>query len=75
MAADGHEHAGVGDSPECRACPVCALLQAVSSARPEVTEHLASAGRELALALQAVLDGYGAEARGDGTPIRRINID
>lgn len=58
---DGHEHgglpgSGIGGGPECTLCPVCVLLQALTSVRPEVTQHLLNAGRELTLALTAVLE-------------------
>jgi hypothetical protein len=58
---DAHEHrglpgSGIGGGPECTLCPVCVLLQAVTSVRPEVTQHLLNAGRELTLALTAVLE-------------------
>ena len=52
---------GIGGGPECTLCPVCVFLQAVSSIRPEVMQHLLNAGRELTLALTAVLDAQ-AEA-------------
>ena len=58
---DGHEHGavpghGIGGGPECTLCPVCVLLQALTSVRPEVTQHLLNAGRELTLALTAMLE-------------------
>ena len=52
---------GIGGGPECTLCPVCVLLQALSSVRPEVTQHLLNAGRELTLALTAALEAQ-AEA-------------
>ena len=61
-----HEHgpipsSGIGGGPECTLCPVCVLFQALSSMRPEVTQHLLNAGRELTLALTAMLENQ-AEA-------------
>lgn len=58
---DAHEHgttpgSGIGGGPECTLCPVCVLLQALTSVRPEVTQHLLNAGRELTLALTAMLE-------------------
>ncbi len=55
-AEGAHSH-GVGGSPECQLCPVCVLLQAVGSARPDVTAHLLAAARELAMAVKTVVDG------------------
>ena len=75
MAESAHRHAGHGDSPECLLCPVCALLQALSASRPDVTEHLVAAGRELTLALQAALDGHARSHEDAGERLRRINID
>lgn len=68
MDADSHGHGpfegvpgGIGGGPECTLCPVCVLLQAMTTARPEVTTHLIAAGRELTLALKAALEAQ-AEA-------------
>ena len=47
---------GIGGGTECTLCPICVLLQAMTSLRPEVTQHLLNAGRELTLALTAVLE-------------------
>lgn len=71
----GHEHAGlphsgIGGSPECTLCPVCVLFQAMTSVRPEVTQHLLNAGRELTLALTAVLETQ-AEAYGHASTRHR----
>lgn len=57
----------------CRSCPMCAFIATVSELQPEAAQHLAAAGRELLLALGAVLadvqpeegaDVYGPERRG-----------
>ena len=59
-----HDHGavpGIGGGPECTLCPVCVFLQAITSVRPEVTQHLLNAGRELTLALTAMLENQ-AEA-------------
>lgn len=53
-------------------CPVGMLLTATGQARPEAVEHLINAGRELMLAVAAVLNaraGEGAE------PVRLEKID
>lgn len=75
MGEEPHVGAGVGGSSECVLCPVCALLQAVTATRPEVTEHLLAAGRELTLAVKAALDGHVAAHDRAGERLRRINID
>ena len=63
--ADPSEHVhglpgGLGASQECLLCPVCVFLQAMSQARPEVTQHLLAAARELTLALRAVVESQAA---------------
>jgi hypothetical protein len=64
------------DGKECTACPVCVLLSSLSNAKPEVTLHLAAAARELALAVQALIDpGVNASAPAAETRFERIRID
>jgi hypothetical protein len=71
-----HEHPPVGGGAECLACPICVLLQAVSSVRPEVVQHLVAAGRELTLALQAVVAAQAdAHAEHDEPRVERIRVD
>ena len=71
------DHAAHGDQP-CRSCPVCMLIEAVGSSRPEVAGHLRAAGRELSLAMRAALEAMpedpDASDRPDGR-LRRINLD
>ncbi|WP_370328205.1 hypothetical protein [Euzebya sp.] len=52
-----HTH-GFGGSPECQLCPICVVLQAVGTSRPDVTAHLLAAARELALAVKVVAEGH-----------------
>lgn len=73
-----HVH-GFGGSPECQLCPVCVVLQAVGTSRPDVTAHLLAAARELALALKTVAEGH-VEATDRAQAVMndrltRINID
>lgn len=49
---------GIGGSPECQLCPVCVLLQALGTSRPDVTSHLLTAARSLALAVKAAAEGH-----------------
>jgi hypothetical protein len=68
-----HEHGaipGFGGGPECTLCPVCVFLQAITSVRPEATQHLLNAGRELTLALTAMLETQ-AEAYGHASTRQR----
>lgn len=69
-----HHH--VGGQTECLACPICVVLQALSSTRPEVVEHLVAAGRELTLALRAVTESAAAaHAERDDAGLERIDLD
>jgi hypothetical protein len=38
-------------------CPICTVVTALGEASPELVEHLLVAGRELLLAVRAVIDG------------------
>lgn len=58
----------------CQVCPVCLLLGGGLAARPEVREHLRAAGRELAMALRAALDGAG-EGGDAPSDLRRIDLE
>lgn len=75
MREDDHRHGSIGGSSECLVCPVCVLLQAVTTSRPEVTHHLVAAGRELTLALKAALDDHVDSHGRAGDGLRRITID
>ncbi len=73
-----HTH-GFGGSPECQLCPVCVLLQAIGTSRPDVTSHLLAAAREVALAVKSVVEGQ-VEATDRAQAVMndrltRINID
>lgn len=73
-----HDHppaTGIGGSDECLLCPVCVLLQAVTSLRPEVTRHLLAAGRELTQALQAILESQESSQQQAGERLQRIDLD
>jgi hypothetical protein len=70
-----HDHPPVGGGAECLACPVCVLLQAVSSVRPEVVQHLAAAGRELTLALAALVEAQVAAHEPSDRKVQRIRVD
>jgi hypothetical protein len=72
----GHEHPS-----NCAYCPICATIGVVRNARPEIVEHLATATRELIVAVGLFLEEaermVGGEER-DREPasrIHRIDID
>lgn len=75
MPQEAHDHGTPGASPECLLCPVCVLLQALTTSRPEVTHHLVAAGRELTLALKAALDDHAQAHERAADRLRRIDID
>jgi hypothetical protein len=54
----------LGESPECRVCPVCQLLRLVRAANPEVFGHLADAAAALSAAARELL----GEASGHASP-------
>jgi hypothetical protein len=53
-------------------CPVCLLVTAAGSASPELAEHLVVAGRELLLALRALID---ARLEATGGPTRPSGLE
>lgn len=55
-------------------CPVCTMVTALGAARPELLMHMLLAGREVLLALRAVIDAR-LEARPEPRgPLERIDI-
>jgi len=77
----GGEHGwgGFGGSPECMLCPICVLLQALSTSKPEVSQHLLGAARELAMALKAAVESqveaYDRAAARAASRFERIDLD
>lgn len=65
----------IGNGPECVLCPVCVVLQALSTSRPEVTEHLVAAGRELTRALMTLLEAHEARGQQHDQRLQRIPVD
>ncbi len=57
-------------------CPICLAVSAVQPLAPEVVEHLLGAGRELLLAVKAVVDSRAIDVGRDdsGPTIERIDI-
>jgi hypothetical protein len=58
-------------------CPVCMTLSVFRPVRPEVVGHLLRAGTEMFLAMQAAIDGRGAELKDEPQtgPVRLEKID
>ena len=54
-------------------CPFCLAVIAAQDIRPEMTEHLLGAARELALAVRALIDG-GADQASGSSPLEHIAI-
>jgi hypothetical protein len=65
-----------GAAPACTVafCPLCAAVTALGEARPEVAEHLLRAGRELLLALRALVDAR-LEGSRSGPRLERVPVD
>jgi hypothetical protein len=57
-------------------CPICAAVTAVGQARPDLVEHVLMAGREMLLALRALIDAR-LEGGGDDGPtkLERLTIE
>lgn len=73
-----HDHppnSRIGGGQECVLCPVCVLLQALSTARPEVMEHLLAAGKELTLAVQALVEAQAEGHRRGDDGLQRIDVE
>lgn len=60
---------------ECALCPICVVLQALSTSRPEVTEHLVAAGRELTRALITLLEAHEGHGQHHEQRLQRIPVD
>lgn len=61
----------LGESPECRVCPVCQLLRVVRGASPEVFGHLSDAASSLSAALRELV----GEASASPTRERRGGVE
>ena len=73
--SSGFAASGMGESAECRVCPVCQLLRVAQGSRPEVFEHLADASASLLAALRAALESSQASwANGNRPASERIDI-
>jgi hypothetical protein len=57
-------------------CPIGLALSAVQPMRPDAVEHLLVAGRELMLAMKAVVDARAEPFEGEGHPegVEKIDI-
>jgi hypothetical protein len=69
------EHGG----PVCTVgfCPICLAVTAVQPLRPEAVEHLVTAGRELLLAMSAILGARadGQDGKEPSAKLTRIDIE
>jgi hypothetical protein len=56
-------------------CPIGLALTAVQPMRPDAVEHLLAAGRELLLAMRAVVDARAEGFEGEGAPdLEKIDL-
>ena len=53
-------------------CPICLAVSALQPLRPEVVGHLLNAGRELLLAMMAVVETRSEDVGGDGSRERKL---
>jgi hypothetical protein len=72
-SAAAAEAAAVVPVCEVGFCPVSLFLTATGRVQPEVVEHLLAAGRELVLAVQAVVNAR-AEGVARTSPLEHIEI-
>jgi hypothetical protein len=78
-----HQHAhhdlptggSAGGGQECVLCPVCVLLQALSTSRPAATRCSVTSGRELTRALTAVLEGHAERSERSQQRLQRIQVE
>jgi hypothetical protein len=56
-------------------CPICLAVTAVQPLRPDVVEHFVRAGRELLLAMSAILGGRAEESGRDDPAATLTRID
>jgi len=72
------DHAGPPSSAAiCQVgfCPICLAVTALSEVKPELTEHLLLAGREVLLALRAVIDSRLAGGEEPAGRLQRLIIE
>ena len=55
-------------------CPICLAVTTVNEARPDVIEHLMVAGREVLLAVRAIIDSR-LQASEHTTKLERLTIE
>lgn len=77
-SAAPQDEAGQERTSICRVgfCPICAAVSAMGEVRPELTEHLLLAGREMLLALRELIDARleGVEERPSQGRVERIHV-
>jgi hypothetical protein len=64
-----------GNTQDCLMCPFGMFFFAVRNTKPEVAEHLAKAGYELALAMKSVVDQAVERLEPLQSDLQRIDID
>lgn len=71
-AAEPH----VEERPVCTVafCPICAAVGAAQEVRPEAVGHLLAAGREMLLAVRALVDARAQETEERPARLEKIDI-
>lgn len=68
------EHIATG-SADCQLCPVCQLISALRTSRPEMVLHLADAAGSIMAAVRAAIDAHEREWSSRRAPdVERIDI-
>ena len=68
------EHIATG-SADCQLCPVCQLIGALRTSRPEIMLHLADAAGSVLAAMRAAIDAHEREwSSRRSTGVERIDI-
>lgn len=71
----GAERLATG-APECQLCPVCLLVRAVRTTRPETVEHLLDAVNSVSAALRAAINDHSQHwASRAAEPVQHIVVD
>jgi hypothetical protein len=65
------------EAPLCSVsfCPICTAVTALAVARPDLLEHLLVAGREMLLAMRALIDARLEASAGSPAKMERLTIE
>lgn len=73
--AEHRQHGWATGAPECALCPICRLIAAARSIRPETVAHLLDAMASLAAAARTSVDAAGTSRPGSHRPpVTKIEV-